>query len=191
MFGGGQNADDIKKLLYLGSDISEMMNRGAELLHPECKFKFSTADTVHSLVEDFKDIGLFYGLSISLRYALREAQDLIDAANNSGIVILNRLSLARGKTRKIEAGTGKYAYVISIEELQELLKRNKVYAKISTGSMQLNKDGENTVRVSIVMSREKRFVDDFMKLYDGLIINIKEQSTVEVADSEWRDISEL
>ena len=54
-----------------------------------------------------KKIGLFYGLSVSLRYALREASDLIKVAVNSKLTIFNRVSLSYTGNEQVIAGRGK------------------------------------------------------------------------------------
>lgn len=191
VFSNGKNIEKIKQLKYLGSDISEMMNKGAELFHPDMRFEFSVADTISKLVDEFKVFGLFYGLSVSLRYALREAGDLVKVSKSSDIVILNRISMAYGDNRRIEAGTGKYAYVISIDELKKMLKEEKIYARYSTANMQFNKDGERTVRASLVISKEKRLVEDFMSFYDNCIDTALKEEVINLEEGEWREFEEL
>lgn len=185
----GKNIDKIKALTYLGSDISDMMNRGAKELHPEFRFKFSTADTVSKLMDEFNQIGMFYGLSVSLRYALREAKDLLKVANNSEIVVLNRISLSFNGNEQIKAGTGKYAYLLSADELKALFRENGVFAKYTTQNRQINKDGNNTVRVSMVISRNKDMVNDFTDKYNQYIANVAAVMNFEMG--KWLDIDEL
>ena len=191
VFSQGKNIEKIKKLKYLGSDISEMMNRGAKEFHPDMEFEFSTAGTIDQLMEEYKKIGLFYGLSISLRYALREAKDIKKIAQNSDIVIFNRISLSYGKTLKIEAGTGKYAYVISIDELRECLKQTGIHAKFTTENMQKNKDGIDTVRVSMVISKQEKLINDFANYYDQCIAKVVTSGIMGIETGKWMDIGEL
>lgn len=187
----GANIDKIKQLTYLGSDISEMMNRGAETLHPGIKFKFSTADTVSKLMDEWQSIGMFYGLSVSLRYALRTAADVVKVALNSDIVAFNRISLSYNGNEQIKAGTGKYAYVMSIPELKELLSANNIVAKYTTENMQRNKDGENTIRVSLVLSKSSELVEAFMKEYDLCISKMVASNVITYEIGQWKDFSEL
>lgn len=191
VFSQGKNIGKIKKLKYLGSDISEMMNRGAKEFHPDMEFEFSTVGTIDQLMDEYKKIGLFYGLSISLRYALREAKDIKKIAQNSDIVIFNRISLSYGKTLKIEAGTGKYAYVISIDELRECLKQTGIHAKFTTENMQKNKDGIDTVRVSMVISKQKKLINDFANYYDQCIAKVVTSGIMGIETGKWMDIGEL
>lgn len=191
VFSEGKNIEKIKKLKYLGSDISKMMNRGAKEFHPDIKFAFSMADTIDKLMDEYQRIGLFYGLSISLRYALRQAKDIQKIAENSDIVIFNRISLSYEKTLKIEAGTGKYAYIISIDELKECLRSGGMYAKFTTDNMQKNKDGDNTIRVSMIITKHENLFNDFIKFYDDCVEKLIEEKIEGIEHGEWKDIEEL
>lgn len=186
----GKYISKINNLKYLGSDISEMMNRGAEIFHPENSFAFSTADTIDKLMEEYKGIGMFYGLSISLRYALRKADDIVKVALQSELVVLNRLSLSYEGDIQIKAGTGKYAYVVSVERLKQLLQQNGLYANYTTENMQKNKDGEHTVRISLIISRTKSLLDSFIELYDSYT---REAASVieDYRFGEWKEFKSI
>lgn len=187
----GANIDKMKQLTYLGSDISEMMNRGVQTLHPDIKFQFSTADTISKLMDEWHSIGMFYGLSVSLRYALRTAADVIKVALNSDIVTFNRISLSYNGNEQVKAGTGKYAYVMSIPELKELLAANNIVAKYTTENMQQNKDGERTVRVSLVLSKSPDIVEQFIREYNSCISKMMDSNVITYQTGCWKDFSEL
>lgn len=90
VFNNGMLVDKINDLTYLSSD---MMLHGGVLLHPDVKIEVCNDPAVAELMEVYKEIGLFYGLSVSLRYALRESSDLIKIADNSNLTIFNSVSL--------------------------------------------------------------------------------------------------
>lgn len=190
VFADGKNIETIKGLKYLGSDISEMMNRGAETMHPGIDFIFSTAETASKLIDEIGSIGLFYGLSVSLRYALRHSADLIKVAENSGLVMLNRLSMSRRGDEERVAGTGKYAYVMSADELKKQLAASGMTAMYTTDNMQADRDGADTVRASLVISKDVQAVRDFTRIYDSCI-DMSVSAGVLQKKGEWRTFAEL
>lgn len=139
----------------------------------------------------YKKIGLFYGLSVSLRYALREASDLIKVAVNSNLTIFNRVSLSYTGNEQVIAGTGKHGYIMSIPELKKLFKENEITAMYTTENMQNGKDGEDTVRVSIAFSKKENFVTEFVNNYNYYIDKIIETNEFNYKHGEWKSIQEL
>ena len=168
VFSGGVNISKIKTFEYIGSDISELMNEGAQSCHGEINMEFSTEDTISGVVKDIKErfhkkLSLFYGLSVSVRYAVREMSDLIQVAELSELSVYNRLSVTFDKkTRREVYGTGKNVYIISLPELVESLNEKGFCAKYCTSNMQFEKDGENTIRVSVIIARKQEMLDRFI-----------------------------
>lgn len=185
----GKNVDKINNMKYLCSDISDMMNRGAEAFHNGIEFNFSTADTISKLLDEVDSLALFYGLSVSLRYALREAQDILKIAQKSELVIFNRLSLSLGDTFKLTYGTGKYVFVLSLPELIKLLEKNGIEAKYCTANMQFNKDGRDSVRASIAISSDLNKVENFIYNYEDCINKSKMIAGIE--QGEWKSLRDL
>ncbi len=189
----GENHNKIKRMKYIGSDISEMMHKGAEAFHLETDFCFSTADTMNKFLDELSKrncvISLFYGLSVSLRYALRSAEDLLKIGQQSELAIFNRISLSRGNTIKSTVGTGKYVYIISLDEYINLLNKNNIVAKYCTANMQYERDGKGTIRASIVMSKNREKMEEFIMNYNKCIEDSLQIKGVEMG--EWKDINEL
>lgn len=189
VYHGGENISDINKIEYIGSDISIMMNKGAQAFHPGNKFIFSLADTIRDLLNEIDPIDLFYGLSISLRYALREAEDLVNIGLKSRLAIFNRLSLSKNETKCKIAGTGKYTYIISLPDFVKLLHKHCIAAKYCTANMQMNKDGVETIRASIIMSKDERILEKFISHYQSYVD--KSSAIKGVEKGVWRNIDDL
>lgn len=189
VYANAENINSIKNLKYVGCDISEMMNRAAMEFHKDSTFSFSTADTVGKFMDETQELALFYGLSVSLRYALRTSEDLLKIAQKSELAIFNRLSFSYGDTIKSTVGTGKYVYIISLKEYIQHMEKNGYIAKYCTETLQRNRDGENTIRASIIMSKSEAYIDDFIENYNRYL-----SMSLSVVGSEqgaWKDICEL
>ena len=123
------------------------MNEGAESFHSNVKMSFTTEDTIDGVITDIhnkmmKKIALFYGLSVSVRYAVRKAEDLVKAADLSELTMYNRLSLTYDDRTLVSVyGTGKSVYIVSLPKLVEGLKAKGIYAKYCNAKMQHGKDG--------------------------------------------------
>ena len=191
VFNNGILVNKISELTFLSSDISDMMLRGGRLLHPDVKVKVSNAPTVAELMEVYKEIGLFYGLSVSLRYALRESSDLVKIADNSNLTIFNRVSLSYKGNEQIIAGTGKHGYIMSIPEIKGLFDKNEITAMYTTENMQSGKDGEDTIRVSIAFSKQQDIVTEFVNNYNCLVDKLVETNDAVYTHGEWKNIQEL
>lgn len=189
-FHAGKNIEGIKKLKYLGSDISSFMNKGAKELHSGLKMRFSPAITVADLMCEVDRLSLFYGLGVSMRYSLRNAEDMREVCQKSELSIFNRLSVSKGKdTVELIYGTGKKSYVISLPALTYILKITGTSAKYCNSSLQLEKDGKDTLRASIVMSKDKDKLARFVANYEDCVT--KSLSVPEVTKGEWKDICSL
>lgn len=194
VFGGG-NAAKIRGFHYIGSDISELMNEGAACFHSGIKMDFSTQDTMSGVINEVKEkfgsnLSLFYGLSVSIRYAVRTAADLIEVADSTELSIYNRLSLTFDNETLVSVyGTGKSVYIVPLPRLVEGLREKGFYAKYCTANMQRGKDGGNTVRASVAISKHQKVLEEFIRKYDECIdksIHIKG-----VEKGEWKDLGEL
>ena len=194
-YGGGYNIEKIKGFHYIGSDISELMNEGAVNFHIGMNMDFSTQDTILGVVTEIKEnfgknLSLFYGLSVSVRYAVRKAEDLAEVAKSTGLSIYNRLSMTFNSETLISIyGTGKSVYIISLPQLIESLKKEGLYAKYCTANMQYNKDSKDTVRASIVISKYQDLLDKFIDRYEECIDKSIQIEGVE--KGEWRNLDEL
>ncbi len=193
VFHDGKNSEAIKESKYLASDISEMMNEGAIVLHPSTLIEATTAPTIHKLVEDIKNrniwLGLFYGLSVSIRYAIRESQDLIDMADVCDFQLYNRLSLSFGDTFTNVYGTGKTVYITSLNELTDGLDKKGLKAKYCTANMQHEKDGENSVRASVIIGKTDEDLNRYISEYNYCIDKVSSVETIE--KGEWIDLADL
>lgn len=192
---GGVNIDKIKSFHYIGSDISELMNEGAACFHSGIKMEFTTEDKVVGVIQDIKrkwkdGISLFYGLSVSVRYAVRNAEDLVNVAALSELSLYNRLSVTfMNETLVSVYGTGKSVYIVSLPQLVQELKEQRFCAKYCTANMQHDKDGKNTVRVSIAISKSNDTLCKFINIYDECIEKSIHISGIE--RGEWKDLEEL
>ncbi len=195
VFGNAQAIEKIRKFEYIGSDISELMNEGAAGFHSDVKMEFTTEDTISGVISDIlnrlhKKISLFYGLGVSVRYAVRETEDLIKAADFSELSMYNRLSLTYDRNTLVSVyGTGKSVYIVSLPKFVEGLKEKGIHAKYCTANMQYNKDGENTVRASIITSKSEGMLNKFIEVYEECIKKSIQIQGVE--NGEWKDLEEL
>lgn len=174
---------------YIASDISEMMNKGAKAFYPNIDMSFSTAPTIRDLLNEVEAFKLFYGLSVSMRYALRTSDDLAQIGNKSQLSIFNRLSFNLEETSSLIYGSGKYVYVVSLPEFIELTEKYGISVKYLSENMQRNKDGDHTVRASIAMSKDINLIDKFISNYNTCIDKANESLKIE--HGEWYDIKEL
>lgn len=195
VYGGGYNEDKIKGFHYIGSDISNLMNEGAQNFHSGIKMDFSTQSTIAGVINEIKKnygekLSLFYGLSVSVRYAVRDAMDLLEVAKMSELSIYNRLSLTFDNNTLVSIyGTGKSVYIVSLPELIKGLKENGFYAKYCTENMQYDKDGEHTVRVSIAISANQDVLDRLIVRYDECID--KSTHIKGIIKGKWKNLEEL
>lgn len=174
VFHQSENVERIKKAFYIASDISDMMNQGAKAFHPDVEMLASTAPTIRELVLDIsanmkKKLALFYGLSVSMRYAVRDSKDLVDIAHISGLSIYNRLSLSLRDTYSMVYGTGKTVYIISVDDLTRQLHDAGYHALYCTANMQSEKDGKDSVRASVVIAKDSGLIDAFISEYEACI----------------------
>lgn len=194
VFHDGKNIAAIQNMEYVASDISELMNWGAKTLHPKTTVHESIAPTLAALAEDITGrlglhLSLFYGLSVSIRYAVRTATDLVRMADISDLSVYNRLSLSYGETFSNVYGTGKTVYVPSLPEFIEGLERARIHAKYCTANMQYERDGKNSVRASVIVSRDEKKLDTFIKHYEDCIRQAGEYVSGE--KGEWLDLCVL
>ena len=195
VFNNGGNSKDIESMHYVASDISEMMNEGAATFHPGTEVVSTLAPTVGDLVLDLRNrlnirLAMFYGLGVSIRYAIRSASDYANMADVCDLQVYNRISFCHGKSRTSVYGTGKTVYIISIEEFVDTLKKNGLYAMYCTGSMQFNRDGEDSIRASMIISRDKTQLESFIELCDSCIDMCRRQKVC-IDTYEWKDIEAL
>lgn len=195
VYSGGYNIEKIKGFHYIGSDISGLMNEGAMNFHVGVNMDFSMQDTILSVIREVKekfgkDLSLFYGLSVSVRYAVRRAEDLVEVAESVELSIYNRLSMTFNSETLVSVyGTGKSIYIISLPELIEGLKKKGLYAKYCTANMQYEKDGKDTVRASVVISRYQDILDKFINRFEECIDKSIQIEGVE--KGEWRNLEKL
>ena len=187
-----QHQNLIKSTYYIASDISGMMNEGAKALHSDIEIIDSTAPTIKELVEDIsnrmhRSLRLFYGLSVSVRYAVRQSADILSIAKISEISVYNRLSFSYGDTYSTVYGTGKAVYIISLSEVIKQLEKEGVCAFYCTANMQFNKDGNNSVRASVIISKNKELIDHFILEYEFCV---KQCGNI-VKKGEWRPLKTL
>lgn len=195
VFGNGGAIEKIRNFEYVGSDISELMNEGAASFHSDVKMDFTTRDTIDGVLSDIqnrlqKKISLFYGLSVSVRYAVRNAEDLIMAADLSELSMYNRLSLTYDRETLVSVyGTGKSVYIVSLPELVEGFEKKGIHAMYCTANMQYEKDGKNTVRASIIASKSEEVLNRFIVAYDEC--STKSMQIPGVEKGEWKELVDL
>lgn len=195
VFFGGKNISKIRGFQYVGSDISELMNDGARAFHSDANMDFTTAGTISEMVSNIRERltnspALFYGLSVNVRYAVRDAMDLVNIADIATLSIYNRLSLTYDdQTAVLVYGTGKNVYVISLPALIEGLRAKGICAKYCTANMQHERDGKNTVRASIAISRDSDTLSRFVDHY-SLCIE-KSKKIPGVVSGEWHELDHL
>ncbi len=186
----GKNIERIQSMPFLGSDISEFMNQGAATFHSNMNLCFSTAPTMHKLMEEERQYALVYGLGVSMRYTLRGGEDLLEIAEKSDLAVFNRLSFTRSsKTVQMIYGTGKYEYIISLPEVVDLLEQCQIKAYYCTANMQEGKDGPDSIRVSVAISRDGKRIEEFIQRY-GEIVG-RSLMVEGVIQGEWRNLAEL
>lgn len=195
VYHNGENISKIEGLEYVCSDISQLMNEGAAAFHSTVKMDVSSKDTIAGLAQDVqkrlgKNIDLFYGVSVSIRYAVRNALDLVKIAEGAQLSIYNRLSLTYAEETYVSVyGTGKSVYIVSLKELIEGLAEKGYYARYCTANMQYEKDGQNTVRASIAIAKDAKILERFISEYDHCV---EMSSGIDgVEKGEWKDLKEL
>ncbi len=194
VFHNSEYLDHILHSKYLASDISAMMNEGAVVLHPNTEICISEAPTIERLIDDIENrfkfrLSMFYGLSVSIRYAVRSVKDLIRMTDVCDLQIYNRLSLSYGDTFSAVYGTGKTVYIISLPQLVEELEKIGAYAKYCTANMQKGRDGQHSVRVSLAISRNPETVEKFISEYEGCVG--KAAAYEELEKGEWKELRTL
>ena len=194
VYNGGKNIEKIKGFHYVGSDLSQLMNEGAKAFHQDFRMDFSEAPTIAELFDDIREriaprLSLFYGLSVSIRYAVRTSYDLVEAAKYSDLCVYNRLSLSLVGDKKLVYGTGKTVYVISLDDLIQGLQELGASAIFCTANMQYDRDGKDTVRASLIISENKGKLDKFIAAYRNCIE--KSMNIVGVEQGEWHELINL
>ncbi len=183
---GGKCVDFFNTAQYIGCDISELMNKGAKELHENFEVITFSQPTAREFIDNCSfPIGLFYGLSVSLRYSLRSSLDLIAIGQKSELSVFNRLSFSLSETIVSDSGTGKNIYIVSLDEYVSLLKQNGLNCIFTPTGIQLNKDGNNTIRATIVMSKKETLIEEYIQNYQ------KNEKLFVDNLSEWYDISDL
>lgn len=125
-----------------------------------------------------------------MRYAVRDAADLVNIADQTSLSIYNRLSLTYDhQTAVLIYGTGKSVYIISLQSLIEGLRAKRIHAKYCTANMQYERDGKNTVRASIAISKDSGALSRFIDYYNVCMFKSKKIPGVEVG--EWRELEYL
>lgn len=195
VYNAGENVEKIKQFEYICSDISRMMNEGAKEFHKDIKMKESLEDTIVGLIDDVNNrlnsnIDLFYGVSVSIRYAVRQAYDLVKMAKQAQLSIFNRLSLTYEDSTKISVyGSGKSVYTVSLKELVEELEKENIFAKYCEANMQVNKDGNDTIRVSVAIAKDTDILDKFIYEYERCVD--KSLGIKGVEKGQWKDLRTL
>ena len=185
----GKHVAGIKDLRYLGCDVSEFMNKGAEALHEQLKIRFTKAPTIDALMRETLQLSLFYGLGISLRYSLREAKDILNICKKTEIALFNSLSLAKTGGSMLTFGTGKKVYIVSLQDLTGQLKDNGIRAKYYAPSAIEDKDGPDTLRAFVVMAKDADVLEAFVSNY-GHCIN-KSFIVPGVQTGQWKELENL
>lgn len=194
VYHNGKNLEKIKGFHYVGSDLSKLMNDGAQAFHQDYQMSFSTAPTITELLYDIQErivprLALFYGLSVSIRYAVRKGEDLVKVAEFADLSVYNRLSLSLAEDKTLVYGTGKTVYVVSLNDLVAGLQTLGISAYFCTANMQYERDGANTVRASVIISKNVALLDKFMAEYQVCIEQSKDIAGVEVG--EWKNLATL
>ena len=191
VFHDGDNVEKIKGVKWIASDISQLMNDGAKAFHPNTEIYSSEAPTISELSKDIAKldnmISLFYGLSVSYRYALRKSSDLVAMAKNCRLLTANRLSLSAGDTFTKIYGSGKSVYIISLPELKEHIKSNHLKAVYCTENMQFGKDGEGSLRASIAIAESDDYINSFINEYNHCVRMINGED----AEGIWKPLELL
>ncbi|MFI3202377.1 MAG: hypothetical protein R3Y54_12815, partial [Eubacteriales bacterium] len=170
----------------IGSDISELMNQGAHEFHPEYLVDTYREDTASKFLNAInEEVDLLYGLSVSLRYALRESEDLIKIANQCKLAVFNRISFSKTDTLVSDMGTGKSVYIISLPEYTEKLAQMGISAKFHVESIQKDRDGAETIRATVIMAKEENLLVEYQKNHNCMMEIL--QGKVDT----WEGIEEL
>jgi hypothetical protein len=186
----GKHTDGIKSLKYLASDISNFFNTGAKVFHPDIDITSSLAPTIGDLMNETEKLSLFYGLGVSMRYSLRDAADIGKLSKKAELSVFNRLSVTKGNVNlQYVYGSGKNVYVISLARMLDILSGDGVAAKYCSSNMQKDKDGKDTLRASIIMSKDISKLESFIKNYNSCVN--KCLGIDGVYEGEWKDLCQL
>ena len=82
-----------------------------------------------------------------------------------------------------------YDFLISLAVFVRLLEVNDIKAKYCTANMQKEKDGRNSVRVSVAIAKDEKRLNEFIEIYSEVV---KKSLGVEfVVEGDWRELKEL
>jgi hypothetical protein len=175
---------------YVGCEISELMNRGAKELHPKASFNFYTDSTASEFLKHELKYDFLYGLSISLQYSLRSAQDIVGLIKKSKLSVIRRFFLSMDETRSIDIGTGKKGYYISLKEFLHLLKEAGISSKFYNFRTSMDRK-TRTIAIDIVAG-EPRYIERFTHHYQNFHKMFTESTPFQAgAGHEWSDFSSL
>jgi len=110
---------DVKDIDYTGNEISYLISELAIRLHSEYKVSYTL-----SKIDKESHSGLFFSKGVTLLYALKEAQDLMDYLEPSQLAIFDYNFSLEGSQSEI-LGTGKKIVYLSLEDFREIYKNSK------------------------------------------------------------------
>ena len=156
---------NLKEVDWYGIDNSTYMNDLAVLSHPEHKIY------VTKEIKELKvDTDTFFAKGISLLYAIRQPEELIDIINRNKISVFDYSFSMKGR-QQTTVGSGKLLEYLEFAEFDALLKRSEKDIFVNKNNSFYTKEN-NRVFLDIITG-ETRYVKDFIQLDQTVRLNKK------------------
>jgi hypothetical protein len=190
LLNNGNNTKHLMEGKYIGCEISDLMNKGAKELHPSAHFELYTDSTAEQFLNRCLEYDLFFSISISMQYSLRNTSDVADICKQSKLSVMRHLCFSIDETRAVNIGTGKMGYYIGLNEFMKLLEGTGMLAKFYQYGVTSN-DITRTIAVDMVVGRPDEidsFVNHFSEVHQ---LFSKSVGLGEGSGEEWCDFSIL
>jgi len=194
----------IEEGLFVGCEISDMMNRVSKAFHPNNKFELYLESKASDFLGQNPEYDIFYCFGITFQYALRTSQDLVDLCKRAKLSVLSRLQVSLGETEMVGMGTGKFGYNVSLSEFLDKLTNEHGLSAIFLPEKTLLFPPEHHVGVfwcknkfpgmdTVLMVGKQDELDHFSDMHKDLCkkVELALGKTVEGLYSNWQPIEKL
>ena len=185
---------ELKKVQWLGVDISNMFNRLAVLLHQE--FSVFT-------MQDFNDlppkVDVFFAKGVSLLYAIRNAEQLMKLIDRSRFSLFDYSFSMMGE-QNLSIGTGKKVCYLDYNNFRVLLEKSEKNAYVRKNKSYYT-EKTNRVFLDLIFAEDslaKDFISEDIRIRNSLREKLKnEEYCVQLIDVtrnekvEWVPLQEF
>ncbi|MEE9382926.1 MAG: hypothetical protein V3V08_05880 [Nannocystaceae bacterium] len=114
--GGLELRSYLERAHFVGHEISELMNRTTEAIHPNMAFSFATDARAKDFLARRLAYDVYYCMSVCFQYCLESAQELAAICQPAKLSVLNQLPVSLQASRPVVLATGKRGVNISLSE---------------------------------------------------------------------------